>query len=754
MNAPHNNPAHDNDDEHADNVVYLPAANDSDGVVLNGELVPDNAREVSAPVVREAYNTHRLVPESARLRMEDGAVQLYRAAGPVTMTGGRFVLRHAVYVGQGAAHVWRRWQERRGGYADKQMQRAYLESDQESARFWAEHAHRQVMDRRAHRARMVESAPVQIAKGLGIGALVVTVVLLVLGVVLAVTSRDAALLLEPLTDVMDAVTWTYWFLAAWGAFLLLGGTAVALAALHRAGRRHGGDVPRWAAPANQSATTTDTDLNESMIMHALRNVGHSALNKRFKEGWGSTITPSWVQPPLPMGRGWEFALRLPSGVPVQEINARKTTLAHNLGRRPEEVWVDVDDNDPMAMKTLVLDPGSLREPVPPNPLVEGGQSDFFTGFPVGIDARWNPVVTPVFERNFVIAGVMGSGKSTLINGLLAGAAMDPVVDIDVFCFAENNDYEWLRPVASTISMGDTLDNIDACMRHFHALREDLNVRGQLLKRHGVNAVTRDVAEKEPLLRPRVVVIDECQSFFRRNSAEERRAVVNLIVRFFSAARKYGIVLVFATPTPSDQSLPRDLVAVTTNLACFAINDKARNNVVLGEKAYERGLSALELKPKTATALNDTGTAITVGYMDRDGLLRGHYLTDTHKSAIVTRATELRGEDTTTVIENAEPPTDPLDDIATVLTKAGERLMRTQEVLQRLAEHNPARYRDWTFATLTKYLADTPAAPYKSHGTMVVSASRVREAITDRDDEGGGGTWGATGEAGSSPQPPP
>lgn len=60
---------------------------------------------------------------------------------------------------------------------------------------------------------------------------------------------------------------------------------------------------------------------------------------------------------------------------------------------------------------------------------------------------------------------MGSGKSEQINCLLAGAVLDPVVDIDVFCFAENNDYEWLRPIASTLSTGDTADNVEACLAH-------------------------------------------------------------------------------------------------------------------------------------------------------------------------------------------------------------------------------------------------------------------------------------------------
>ncbi|MFC0545722.1 hypothetical protein [Kutzneria chonburiensis] len=57
-------------------------------------------------------------------------------------------------------------------------------------------------------------------------------------------------------------------------------------------------------------------------------------------------------------------------------------------------------------------------------------------------------------------------------------------------------------------------------------------------------------------------------------------------------------MVAPDPSPSDQNVPRDLAAVTSNRECFAIGDKTRNNFVLGDKAHENGISALGLKPKT------------------------------------------------------------------------------------------------------------------------------------------------------------
>ncbi len=470
-----------------------------------------------------------------------------------------------------------------------------------------------------------------------------------------------------------------------------------------------------------------------MIMNALRNLGLSTLNRRFKEGWGSTLMPTWVQPPLPVGPGWEFALRLPGGVPASHIRARKEVLAHNLGRKPEEVWVELDKHDAMAMRCYVLDPGALREPVPPYPLIDEGTTNFWSGFPVGIDARRRPVETQVFERNFVLAGIMGSGKSTLVMSLLAGAVLDPLVDIDVWCFAENNDFEWLRPVAN-VNTGDTDENVDACLDHIEALQDSLAERGRLLARYDEDFVTREIAQKEPALRPRIVVIDECQGLFRQDKPEDRRAVVNMLVKFYSAARKYGVVLVFATPTPSDQSLPRDLVSVTTNKACFAIGDKTRNNIVLGDKAHENGLSALGLKPSVKkdgviVELNDTGTSVAIGFMPEDGILRAHHIPSADRRRIVERGLELRNGRAPATVTAAKPERrDLLADVAAVLDSYAEPVNAADvAVLLRTAYPHHRDYQKLTKSALAERLRDRGVEVPTTRNLYPVDPSKVRQA---------------------------
>lgn len=476
------------------------------------------------------------------------------------------------------------------------------------------------------------------------------------------------------------------------------------------------------------------ELDESALVAALSNAGLPALKQAVKDGWPNRESDrAWVQFPIVDGPGITAKIRLPQAAPVEKVSKSKVTLAHNLGCLPAELFVDKDEADPTVLDLFRLDAGELRKPVGDSPLVTAEHTDYFRGFPVGVSPRGQEITAPMFERNHVMSGIMGSGKSVLVLNLLAGAVLDPLVDVDVFCFAENADYDNLKPSFNEFVMGDTEENVERCQDHIAELHKDLGRRGRLLQKHGVEKVNRQVAAKEPGLRPRVVVIDECQAYFRQDKAEDRKAVVNGMVRFFSAARKYGITCVFVTPLPSDQSLPRDLVAVTTNKACFAIGDKTRNNVVLGEKAHENGISALGLKPADDDSLNDVGTSVTCGFTKVDGTtLRSYYLTKDQQQGINERAQSLRGGGQDPA---AEPEVrDLLADVSEVL--GTEEKAKATDVVVRLRSLAPT-YRPYAGldgGKLAAQLESEHGVKVSKSSVLWVRADRVRLALSCREDD--------------------
>ncbi len=184
---------------------------------------------------------------------------------------------------------------------------------------------------------------------------------------------------------------------------------------------------------------------------------------------------------------------------------------------------------------------------------------------------------------------------------------------------------------------------------------------------------------------------------------------------------------------------RGLTRNCSNGVAFAVADQVANDGLLGSGKYRQGIRATELRPG-----EDRGTAVTVGLTpNRFELVNTFYVPfdegDDQVSPVITRAMALLAEHDRTVPAStgnsgeAPEPVDHLADIHTVLR--GEPRVRTQIVLQRLVEHNPGEYANWTFQHLAEALAAHDLAARKSDGVMVIRAVDIARTFTDRDDDG-------------------
>ena len=726
------------DDHEPTNVTYLPTAVGTaparrDPEAMDGELLSDaeyrSYREMSqreqAAARRAAYRHDVVVAAQVTKRV---------VTHEITVSVARAVARNTiVYPLAGIGMVAKRWWDARtGARYDRILNRAEIAGDRDELREWetrAEQAkqkrHDRAMDRPTLRIRRVKAA--------GWSAAGITLLLLLLGVILAVDSGNFSDVGAPIGAVLHAVAFVTWVLTTYALYLLVTATVVGVLYVWNLGRVKAAPA-KWTTTTARQGEARDVVPSSDAILMALRNLNYGPLNAKVKEGW----MPRWDQPPVRdgrPGRGWHAQLQLPQGVPVEEIVKRKTVLAHNLVRLPVEVWPTEPKNMPGVLDLWVADQGALSGPVAPYPLLNGGTCDYFKGVPVGVDIRGTVINGRLFEANYAIAGMMGSGKTTLIIDLLSGGVQDPLVDADVFVFAENADYDPFEPRLRSLVKGAAPENVEKCMQRLRELFSELSERGRALAEHGVsNNVTRELALKDPRLRPRIVVVDECQNLFLSEHGGE---AAELALKLETTARKYAITLIWATPEPSSDSLPRKLMAVTSNKACFAIGDHTSNDAVLGTGSYKGGISAVSLEPKTEEGPGDVGTAMCRGFQSRPGLMRTFYIGKEDTHAIVARAMKLREKAGITPAALPAAMTvvvDPLDDIAAVL--AGQPRVRTQEVLQRLVERNRARYEHWTFPDLKKVLVEADAEPKKtSGGLMYVIAQSVYAAIARRDDDG-------------------
>lgn len=641
----------------------------------------------------------------------------------------RFTVRHGAYVVGGTRILTRRtWDARTTARHERMMRIAEASGNEEVARDWEQRAYIYRMSRHRRRMELLQlalNAPKAVATGTAAGA----GILLILGIMLAWANHDVSDVLTPLHTVVELIGWVAFIAGIVWDPLLTALPFIALAAVWAVGRNQK-SAPTWALPVD--GDERDVVPDENAIMRALGKLGIPPLNAALKEGW----KPRWVQPSTRSGNGWHAQLQLPEGVPVEMIADKKQTLAHNLLRKTIEVWPTEPRDQAGVLDLWVADPGVLTKPVPPWPLLTEGTTDFFRGVPVALNARGEQVIGRLMAANYLIAGIMGSGKSSLVVALLLGAMLDPLVEIDVHVLAYNNDYDPMRPRLRSLVKGDDDEHVVAAMDTLRALAGEVSRRGQELERIGTDTkVTREMAERDPSMRPRIVVFDEVHELFTHK--EHGKEAKELALKVTKKARKTAITLLWITPDADAASLPRGISKTVSHRVAFAINDHQGNDAILGTGMHKNGYSAT-----TLVAGEDVGTAMAAGFGKVPGLIRSYYL---RKEAGVDEVTPVV-ERAMALYEGTGPvdaPTfdvaDPLADIAAVL--GHETKMLTQDVLRGLADNNPTEYGSWSFRDLKRVLDDAGHGEYKTGGKMHVSLDRILDAIAERneddeDDEGG------------------
>jgi S-DNA-T family DNA segregation ATPase FtsK/SpoIIIE len=490
----------------------------------------------------------------------------------------------------------------------------------------------------------------------------------------------------------------------------------------------------------------DSWVDERMISRALAHLGVAPLTSFFKDG-GELV---YLTPARKDGDGTFARVRLPLGVTADMVADRRATLAANLGRASLETWPTKADEDGV-LDLWIADKGTLGGGAGDWPLLHDGTVDLFDGVPFGLTQRGLIVNAPLIESNWLIGGRPGQGKTSALRTLLLGAALDPTAELWVFVMGESPDFEPLVPRLSRYRMG--MDDAVAAdvVQALAELTEEMERRGHTLGAQPGRPpkVSRKLADRAGLgLHPLVLAIDECHELFQHKTygkhAEE------LAVRLIKRGRKYGIILLLATQSPTKDSIPKE---VTRNISCgvaFAVADHIANDGLLGAGRYRAGIRATELRMKT-----DRGSCVAVGVTDeRWELVRTFYVPFEDGidlvSPVVARALALIAEHGRELTVTAEPddeapPVDHLADIAHVI--GGEPRVRTHTVLTRLATHNPGEYDGWAFVDLSTTLAAYGIQPVKSHGVMVIRADDITAALTARAHSGENGECGdSAGEA--------
>ncbi|ANZ37743.1 hypothetical protein BBK82_18450 [Lentzea guizhouensis] len=475
-------------------------------------------------------------------------------------------------------------------------------------------------------------------------------------------------------------------------------------------------------------------VDERMITRALAHLGIASLNSFLKGGGELVYTVAARKD----GDGTQAQIRLPLGVTAEMVSDRRKVLAANLGRASLETWPTTGEEDGV-LDLWVADKGTLSGGAGEWPLLHDGAVDVFEGVPFGLTQRGLVINAPLIGSNWLVGGRPGQGKTNLLRVLMVGAALDPTAELWAFVMGESPDFEPLAPRLSRYRMGMD-DSVAAdAVQDLEDLLNEMERRGRVLGEQSGRPpkVSRRLADNPRLgLHPIILSVDECHELFQHPKHGKRAA--ELAVKLIKRGRKYAIILLLATQSPTKDSIPKE---ITRNVSCgaaFAVADHIANDGLLGSGKYRAGVRATELRMHT-----DRGTCVAVGVTHNAfELVRTFYLPFEdgvdEVTPIIARALAnleilpVAAGWTLKEIENSAA-VDQLTDIQGVLE--GESRVRTQTVLARLVALNSREYEPWTARDLRAALLGFGIRPRKSDGSMVVRSEDVADAIARRNREG-------------------
>lgn len=350
---------------------------------------------------------------------------------------------------------------------------------------------------------------------------------------------------------------------------------------------------------------------------------------------GSDESLRMVQMPMMDVRGaWSAVIDLPPGVPAKKAMRAHSEIASALGVEDAQVSMTKAKGKGARagrLEIYVSKDLPFTEAGEPGPLLAlEAAANFWGRIEIGPDVRGVPISISVVERSGLIGGEPGAGKSASGNVILLAAALDPRVILWLADGKAGGDLEPFRELAERFE-GDA--DPEALYEMLKAAVADMKARYALLKKLGRRKVTEELADKYPLLRQKLVWVDELM--FYTTDDDYGKKITKLLRNLVSRGRAAGIVTFCATQKPGsdvvDTSL-RDLLSIRWALRCTT---PEASDTILGKGAAAAGYSAKTIEPEMRGA----------GFLWAEGsnpvLVRADYYDDDQVELLIRRAYALR-----------------------------------------------------------------------------------------------------------------
>ena len=351
---------------------------------------------------------------------------------------------------------------------------------------------------------------------------------------------------------------------------------------------------RWAAACRFAGLATSSDRIPRIVKHTLVPAGDRLL------------------------------VRIPAGSSTAALAEAAEQVAVILDVREVRIARDSDRASLARVTVVRRDPLHTAGPLP-WPLLQAPRCSLWLPVPVGVDedGHWVHILLP--ERNVLLGGEPGAGKSGAMALLLAAAALDPTVRlvlldgklVELACWAGIADRSVGADLAEAV---EVLAEVQA----------ELDRRLLVLLANRRRKITPGLGL--PLL---LVVVDELAFYVagpdRKLSVEFAGRLRDLVAR----GRAAGIVVLAATQKPAAEVIPtslRDLFGFRWALRCLT---PQASDTVLGQGWASLGYSA------SAVDAADRGVGLLLAEGGMPVRLRACWLDDDQLAILAGRAETLR-----------------------------------------------------------------------------------------------------------------
>jgi DNA segregation ATPase FtsK/SpoIIIE, S-DNA-T family len=231
------------------------------------------------------------------------------------------------------------------------------------------------------------------------------------------------------------------------------------------------------------------------------------------------------------------------------------------------------------------------------------------------------------ERNVLVGGEPGAGKSVALSLLVAASALDPTVRVWLLDGKLVELAAW-APIAERLVGADGGEAIGL----LREVRREMDARYRELLARGLRKVRRD--DGLPL---HLVVVDELAFYLTLRDRRQRQELTELLRDLVARGRAAGVIVVAATQKPGADVVPsslRDLFGFRLALRC---NTPQASDTILGQGWASAGADASTIPG------GQRGVGLLLAEGERPTRVKTFHLDDDELAAVAERAAARRAD---------------------------------------------------------------------------------------------------------------